>query len=210
MKHKLIVFDMDGVIFKKDSFWNELHKEIGTWEIGKELNKKYLKTDIKKLAEEVIGKLWKGKSADGFFKLVRKSEYNPGVKETLKELKERNFKTCILTTGPIELAKRAQTELGIDFIYGNELVIKNNIITGDYNWLFLDFNHKGEFLKKICNEHGFELEETVVIGDNEQDIHKFKAAGISIAFNSNCEELRKTADVVVDGDDLREILKYIE
>jgi len=209
MKHKFIVFDMDGVIFKKDSFWSELGKELGNWEIGEELTRKYLKTDTKKLADEVIGKLWKGKSADAFFKLIRKSEYNAGVKETIKELRDRNFKICILTTGPIELAKRAKTELKIDFIYGNEIVIKDNVITGDYNWLFLDFNHKGEFLKKICNEHNFKLEETIVVGDNEQDIHKFKVAGLSIAFNSISEELKQEADVVVDGDDLREILRYI-
>ena len=210
MKYKFIVFDMDGVIFKKDSFWNELHKELGTWQKGEELNKEYLKTDTKKLADEVIRKLWKGKSADSFFKLIRKSEYNKGVKETINELKERGFKICILTTGPIHLARRAKTELKIDFIYGNELIIKDNIITGDYNWLFLDFNKKGEFLKKICDKYNFKLEETIVVGDNEQDINKFKVAGKSIAFNSKSNELKKVADVVVEGNELREIVRYIE
>jgi len=174
------------------------------------LNELYLKVDVKELADRVINGLWKGKDAEPFFTLIRKAEYNKGVKDTIKRLKELGFYTCILTTGPIELAKRVQVELKIDFVYGNEMKIKNGVITGEYNWLFLDFDKKGEFLQKICNEHGFNLDDIIVVGDNEQDVYKFRVAGKSIAFNSKCEDLKKEADHVVEGNDLRGILKFIE
>ncbi|MBI4450914.1 hypothetical protein HY642_02985 [Candidatus Woesearchaeota archaeon] len=38
---KLVVFDMDGVLFQHHNFWIELHKALGTWEEGKLLTQKY-------------------------------------------------------------------------------------------------------------------------------------------------------------------------
>lgn len=209
MRFKLVVFDMDGVIFEPDNFWMSMHRAYGTEHPGIGLTEKYLKTDIKKLADEVIGKLWKGRKADRFFKLVKSRKYNPGVKETIAKLREMGIKTCILTSGPIQLAKRAQKETGVDYAYGHEVVIKNNTITGEYNWLSYDYAHKGETFLKICREIGVSPKDAIVVGDNEQDIYKFEKAGFSIAFNSKSEELKKAADAVIDSRDLRKVLEFV-
>jgi len=209
MRFKLVVFDMDGVIFADDSFWTRVHHAYGTEHPGFELTEKYLKTNIKKLADEVIGKLWKGKDASLFFELVRTAEYNIGVKEVFAGLKQAGIKTCILTSGPVHLAKRAQEELGIDRVYGNEIKIKNGIITGEYSWLSLDYSHKGETFLGICRDFGVKPSETVAVGDNEQDISKFEKAGFSIAFNSHSKKIKEAADAVVEGNDLRGILQFI-
>ena len=71
MAYKLISLDMDGVVFKDTNFWLELHKVLGTLEEGTKLTKKYLKTDYEKLKNEVIGRLWKGKDATEYYKLVK-------------------------------------------------------------------------------------------------------------------------------------------
>jgi len=209
MKFKIVIFDMDGVIFENDNFWMKLHEALGTLHPGIELTEKYLKNDTKRLADEVIGKLWKGKSSKSFFELIKNSRYNVGVKEAVSELKKRGVKTCILTSGPVQLAERAQKELGIDFVYGNEIIIKDNIITGEYNWLSFDWDHKGEMVKRICKEHNIDINDTVVVGDNEQDIFKARVAGLSVAFNSKSEKLKKECSHFVDGNDLREILIWI-
>lgn len=210
MRFKLIIFDMDGVIFKGDNFWMRLHEALDTLHPGIELTEKYMKTDLKKLAELVIKGLWKGKPAEPFFDLIKNAEYNPGVKETFKKLKKLDIKICILTGGPIHLAQRAKEELGVDYIYGNELMIKDNIMTGEYNWLYDTWDLKGKLVKEICKEHNIDPLETIVIGDNEQDIYKFRVAGRSIAFNSKSKELKKAADFIVESDNLREVLKFIE
>lgn len=206
---KLIVFDMDGVIFEGDNFWLQLHKAYDTLHPGIELTEKYLKTDLKRLADEVIGKLWKGKPIDPYFKLIKDAKYNKGVKETIDKIKELGIKTCILTSGPIHLARRAKDELGIDFIYGNELIIKDEKLTGEYSWLSLHWDHKGDFLKRICKEHNVDTSETIVVGDNEQDVYKFRLAGRSIAFNTRRKIVRESADYIIEGNDLREVLKFI-
>ena len=100
--------------------------------------------------------------------------------------------------------------LCIDFIYGNELVIKDKRITGGYNWLSLEWNHKGESIRKICEEHNIGLLDTIVVGDNEQDVYKFNVAGRSIAFNTKRDSVKKAADFIIEGNDLREVLRFIE
>ncbi len=116
---KLIIFDMDGVIFEHLNFWLELHKAYGTYEEGAELTEKYVKTNYQKLVDEVVGRLWKGKPAKTYFELVKKIKYSLDVKETLSRLKELDYKTAIISSGPKELAERAKKELGIDYIYTN-------------------------------------------------------------------------------------------
>ncbi len=207
--NKLIVFDMDGVIFQHDNFWMRLHEAWGTLEEGTRLTNLYLKTDMKRLAKEVISKLWKGKNEAEFRQLIETAKYNPGVKETIDELKRREYQLAILTSGPIHLAQRTKDELGIDNIYGNELIFKDGKATGEYNWLSLDYKYKGESFLNICKELNVNTKDTIVIGDNDQDKYKFKEAGISIAFNTKSEELKKIATHVVEGNDLKEILEFV-
>src|SRR3989344_3465140 len=135
---KLAAFDMDGVLFEHFNFWYELHKRFGTYKKGKELTEKYKKNNYAKLAEEVVNKLWK-----------------------------RKIKTAIITSGPRELALKAQKVLGIDFIFTNELVIKNNIITGDFKWPIADGkNEKVNALRKLCRKLNISLDEIAYVGDN--------------------------------------------
>lgn len=207
---KLVAFDMNGVIFKHFNFWLELHKILGTYEKGKELTDKYKKDNYEKLVEEVVHKLWKNKSAKPYFDLIKEAEYLPGVKETFYGLKKRKIKTAIISSGPKDLALRAKKELGIDFIFTNELVIKNNIIIGEFKWPVADgLNEKAEILRKLCKKLDISLEEVAYVGDHHNDIGTFKIVGLAIAFNCEDGEVKKYAKISIDKKDLREILKYV-
>ena len=116
---KLICFDMDGVIFKDINFWMELHKIFETLEEGEILTEKYLHTDYDKLVEEVVNKLWKGRDSRAYYRLVESLEYLPGVKETFEEIKKNDVITAIISGSSIDVARRAQRDLGIDHIYPN-------------------------------------------------------------------------------------------
>lgn len=210
MKYKLIAFDMDGVIFEHFNFWLELHKKLGTYKDGKKLTEKYLKDNYEKLVDEVVHKLWKGKSAIPYFKLIKEAEYLPRVKETFSKLKKLGIKTAIISSGPKDLALRAKKELGIDFIFTNELVLKKNEII-DFKW---PIGHgemeKINVLKRLCNELNINLNEVAYVGDHDNDIGVFKIVGLAIAFNSKSKQLNGVADSVINKIDLREILKYVK
>lgn len=202
---------MDGVIFKDVNFWMELHKVFGTLEQGKELTKKYLHTDYNKLVEEVVVKLWKGKDAKPYYNLVNGLEYLDGVKIVFKEIKKRDIITAIISASSIDVARRVQRDYGVDHIYANELVIKNGKVSGEFIWPIGEGREKKpEIIKHLCSDMGINLKEVIYVGDTETDIEAFKIVGKSIAFNSSSEELKKTANHVVDSNNLSNILKYLD
>lgn len=79
---------------------------------------------------------------------------------------------------------------------------------GRYTWP-IENSNKLPFLEEFCEKHSIKLDEVIAVGDDYNDIPKFKASGFSIAFNTTSAELRKAADVVIESNDLKEILRYI-
>jgi len=213
MQHKLVIFDMDGTIFEHENFWLELHKRLGTLDEGKKATDEWLRKDFAKLVDIVVHNLWKGKPAQPYLDLVNEARYLPGVKETVTELHKRGYKTAIITAGPSQLMERAKRELGIDLGYASTLEIKDGIITGrsrhdDGSPMFLELE-KHLSAEKLCDGLGITLHEAVAVGDSHNDLPLFRKAGMSIAFNTQDNELRCAATHHVEGNDLRNILKYL-
>jgi phosphoserine phosphatase len=208
---KLIVFDMDGIIFEHINFWLELHKAYGTYDEGIKLTEKYIKTDYRKLVEEVVGRLWKDKPASVYFELVKKVNYLPGIKETIQALKRRGYKIAIISSGPKDLAKRAMDEIGINFFYTNKLLIKGGKVAGSKDikyWRVRDDN-KQNALREFCKQQGLFLKDVIVVVHGENDIPMAKSAGFAIGFNPESKELEKYCNVIIRSKDVREILKAV-
>ncbi|MBN2566711.1 HAD family phosphatase [Candidatus Woesearchaeota archaeon] len=207
---RLICFDMDGVIFRPTNVWMEAHRAFGTYEEGRELTAKYVHADYARLVEEVVGRLWKGRDAAPFLSLIGSIPYLPGVEETFAELKGRGYTTAIISGSSLLLARRAQEDLSIDFIYANELVIEDGIVTGAFRWPVAgDPEKKLAVLKGLVAELGTTLADTVYVGDDAIDIAVFREVGTSVAFNSHSKDLKRLATHVVESDDLRKVLPLI-
>ena len=201
---------MDGVIFQPHNFWLELHRAFGTLEEGKKLTEKYLHTDYNTLVEEVVVKLWKGKDAKLYYDLINQNKYIPGVKEVFQKIKKQDYLTAIISSGSIELARRAQHDFGIDFIYANELVIKDGKVSGEFLWPIGAGTHKKtEIIQHLCQNLGIQPQEVIYIGDSDTDIEAFRFVGKSLAFNSDSEKLKKVATHIIEEKDLREILHLV-
>ncbi|MFP4523839.1 MAG: HAD family hydrolase [Candidatus Woesearchaeota archaeon] len=206
--YHLVAFDMDGVIFKHRNFWLELHKALGTYEEGKALTQKYLKTDYKKLVEEVPGRLWKGKDAQPYHDLIKSLEYLPHVPETLKELKRRGYKTAIISSGPKHAALRVQEECGLDHFFTHDLKIgPDGKFTGEYDH---DGNHhdKTKQLKEFAEETNCTLHEMVFVGHDHNDTTALKAAGLGVAYNPEDDDVKAAADETIT--DLKELLPLLD
>ncbi len=144
--------------------------------------------------------------------LVKKQKYLPGVEETFSELKKMGYKIAIISSGPKDLAKRAQKELGVDYIYTNELLIKDGVVVGSKDikhWLIRDKN-KSESLRKLCDEHHIDLKNVIVVVHDDNDIKMARTAGFSIGFLPHADEIKKYCNVIISKRGLREILRPIE
>ncbi len=207
MKMKLVVFEMDGVLFRHTDFWLELHKKLGTYEQSKKLTEKYLYDDYRKLMGEVIEKLWKGRDAKLFFELIAELEYVTGAKECISALKEKGIKTAIISSGEKHLALRAQKELGIDYVFSNELIVRNRKITGSFVWP-IGADEKSVFVKRLREQLDISKEEVVVVGKDQSDLKMAEAAGQVIGFMPD-EKFRNACDAVIDKEDLWQIVDKI-
>jgi len=119
---------------------------------------------------------------------------------------EKTHRIAIISGGLKLLADRVKDLYGLDYSYGNELLVRDGKVAGIAQ--AVDFNGKGKILSEIAKKEGISLKECVAVGDYINDIPMFKEAGFSIAFNPKDESIARCADVVVDKKDLREILKY--
>lgn len=208
---KLICFDMDGVIFEHANFWIELHKVWGTYEEGLALTKKHVTTNYQKLVEEVVGRLWKGKSQQLFDELIQKQQYKPDVKETILALKEKGYRTVIISSGPKQLAERAQQEVGIDDVFANEVIFEMGLAAGRIEREFwrIRSDNKAVILRELSQKYNIDLKDMIVVGHEENDIQMMRVAGFSIALNPESEAVRKAANKVVEGS-IKNILPLID
>ena len=200
---RLIAFDLEGTLVKSVSSWVELHKRFGTWEKGKEYAELFFsgKIDYVKWAE-LDASLWRGHTREEIMEWANSVEYMDGAKELIEFLRTNDFRIAILSSGLMCLAERIAGELGVDYVFANELVFdENGVVTGNVKSL-VDFKSKGVILRGLKNELRPEL--TVAVGDGYNDLSMFREADVSIAINPhegvegdhNVESLYEVMEIV--------------
>lgn len=211
---KLIIFDLDGTLIKGRTILF-LGREFGFYKEAA----KIMESDTRRcLISQRLARLLGGIHIDDFIGVIKKIPLTEGAAETVHRLISMGHRTAIITDGYDVVAEYFKKKLGVDKAVGNRLIIEGSRITGS---LEMPLNCsteeecgypsvcKKEIMKAMCSEFGIPLSETVAIGDNKIDICMLKEAGIGIAFNPKTKELEDAADVVIKGEDLREVLRYI-
>ncbi len=179
---RLIAFDLEGTLVKSVSSWVELHKRFGTWGKGKEYAERFFAGEFDYVTwAELDASLWKGHTKEEIMEWVNSVEYMDGAKELIEFLKKNDFKIAILSSGLMCLAERIARELGVDYVFANELIFdENGGITGKVNPI-VDFKSKGAILREL--KKSLNPEFTVAVGDGYNDLSMFLEADVSIAIN---------------------------
>lgn len=203
------LFDMDGVIFRGKNFWLELHRIYGTAERGLELAERLMQTDYRLMSQITVEDMWKDLSAVPFLEMVKERRYERGAPELIQYLQSRNFKTGIVSSGPLQLAHRAQRELGLDEVRANLVDIKDSKIAGTVE-VNVEDNDKQRVGLEMITLLGGDPKQTLYIGDQNSDSRLADQVGLSIAYNSNDTVLNETANHVLLSGRLCDAIEIIE
>jgi len=202
---RLVIFDMDGVIFEGKNFWLDLHRCFGTEQEGVNLAEKHIESDYILLANTVAGELWKGKSSGLYEKLIRERAYQPGIKKLLNFLHAKGILSAIVSTGPFDLAERARLELGINEIRANRLEIQKGILTGKVE-VQVEESNKSKSGLEVMSALRVAPDKTACVGDSDSDADLAKVVSLTIAYDSRSEKLKTASTHVIRYGHIEDII----
>ncbi len=201
----LVIFDMDGVIFQGRNFWLDLHRALGTEAEAWRLWDAYGKQDYPRLSAITVEEVWIGRNAAAFHDLIASRVYVDGAADVVGWLREHGVRTAIVSSGPYQLAERAQRELGIDAIRANRVAIVGTVFTGTVD-LQVDDTRKDLAAIAVMTKFGIPPDRTAMVGDSSSDARLVGIVGRLIAYDPDSSELVTAADTVIMSGHLRDLI----
>ena len=118
-------------------------------------------------------------------------------------LKQVGFKIAILSGGFTYFGNYLKERYQLDYMYANELEIKDGKLTGNYIGEIVDAKRKAELLKLIAQVEKVDIRQTVAVGDGANDLLMLEAAGLGIAFHAKAKVIENAqqslSSVGIDG-----------
>ena len=181
---RLVCFDMDSTLIQAEVI-DELAELAGVGAQVKAVTEAAMhgEIDFKESFTQRM-KLLEGLSEDVLHNLAVNLPITKGARRLIDTLKAYGFKTAILSGGFTYFGNYLQKELGIDYVYANQLEIKDGKLTGGYLGEIVDGDKKAEYLKEIANKEGINISQTIAIGDGANDLPMLNLAGLGIAFHA--------------------------
>jgi len=215
-QYKLVCFDLDGTIVDETvSIWQTIHDHLKTdAEKRREFQEKFKRKEItyEEWARMDV-KLWEasGATREEIMKALEPLRLMKGARETLETLKNNGIKMVIISGSLNIVLEKVLPDYYkyFDHVFINYLYFDENGKIKQLTSTMYDSGNKGDALKIVSETEKIPLKKTVFVGDNKNDVDVAKVAGLSIAFNPQCEEIKQSSDIVIEKKDLREILKHI-
>jgi phosphoserine phosphatase len=181
---RLVAFDMDSTLIDTEVI-DELAKSAGVGDQVAGVTERAMNGELDfaaSLRERV--KLLAGLDESQLGEIAERLPLMEGAEHLISTLKMLGYKTAILSGGFNYFGKVLQARLGIDYVFANDLVIKDGRLTGEVSEPVVDAERKASLLRELAVKENISLEQTIAVGDGANDLAMLEIAGLGIAYHA--------------------------
>lgn len=201
----LAIFDVEGVLFDAEYLpilAEKVNKEKEIWEITRKgiqgvINwEEGLRTRVDAL---------RGLSYETCKRVADDLPIMTGAKETCRVLKNAGWKILAVSGGFTIMTDRLKEELGLDYVFSNELLFKDGKLDGVT--IHVTSNKAKSAMIKI-NEWREQKENIVVTVDGANDLALFDICGLGVAFRAQ-DLVKEKANITIEEKNLANLISVI-
>ncbi len=181
---RLVCFDMDSTLIQAEVI-DELARKMGVYEQVSSITEAAMRGDIDfndSFKQRVA--LLKGLDESVLQEVAESLPITEGAERLFETLKKYGYRTAILSGGFTYFGNYLKNKLDIDYVFANELEIKEGKLTGKHIGEIIDGEKKAELLKLIAFKENIHLEQVIAVGDGSNDLPMLRIAGLGIAFHA--------------------------
>lgn len=181
---RLVAFDMDSTLIQAEVI-DELAKEAGVGEQVAAITEAAMRGEID--FQESFRRrlrLLKGLPETALARVAERIPMTEGAERLITNLKRFGYKIAIISGGFSWFGRKLQQRLGIDYLYANELEVRDGAVTGEVVGQVVDAARKAEILREIAEREQISLQQVIAVGDGANDLPMLNLAGLGIAFHA--------------------------
>jgi phosphoserine phosphatase len=181
---KLVVFDMDSTLIQAEVI-DELAKIAGVGDEVARITHSAMagEIDFKESFRKRVA-LLKGLKQSELINITKNLPLSEGVGLVTATLKGLGYKLGILSGGFTFVGDYLKEQLGFDYVYANELVIRDGVVTGEVAGDIIDGEKKALLLTALARKEQISIEQTIAVGDGANDLPMISIAGLGVAFHA--------------------------
>jgi phosphoserine phosphatase len=181
---RLVVFDMDSTLIQIEVI-DELAQRMGVGTEVAAITAAAMRGEIdfaQSLTQRVA--LLAGMPEQTLAEVAADLPLTEGAERVTQTLKQLGYKIGIISGGFDYFGRRLQQQLGIDYLFANQLEISEGRLTGRVAGTIIDAQGKADRLRHIAAQEGLSLAQTIAVGDGANDIPMLAVAGMGVAFHA--------------------------
>ena len=180
----IIAFDMDSTFIEEEGV-DEIARALGITEQIRELTQQAMegKLDFNSSFTRRIGML-KGTHIDVINGVCDRMTASPGIATILPLLKQKGFKTAIISGGLDIFTQRLQQKYQLDYVFSNTVEVRNHVLTDNISMPIMNAENKQKTLATFADTLQIPQQKIIACGDGANDIPMLMYAGTGIAWKA--------------------------